>query len=345
MHAPSCPLTPDRLPFSYTTISISFAPGGFGLQLAIINGEGAVVAFWWVNHKQTWKYETTRGILWSPRAKANGAAYQPYINMTIARQGDVIFSYANGRIGHVGIVDTEAGDSLKPDYATKTPWAEDGWLLPVTFCELPNPIVPKEHLTTIVRLLPKKYSPIQAGGDGNLSYLSAISDELGEYLLSLADVTVDRLTSSERADDVLDDLKTITDDTTLRLTDRLQLSRARVGQGLFRKRVLALEPACRVTGITAESLLRASHIKPWRDSSNAERLDGANGLMLSPHVDLLFDLHLISFSDEGNLLISTELDPSILEGWHIAKPIDPKPFNYVQKSYLKLHRSRLKRRS
>jgi len=63
---------------------------------------------------------------------------------------------------------------------------------------------------------------------------------------------------------------------------------------LFRHRVAELEPACRVTVLERQQFLVASHIKPWRNCDNSERLSGANGLLLSPHVDKLFDRHWIS---------------------------------------------------
>ena len=80
------------------------------------------------------------------------------------------------------------------------------------------------------------------------------------------------------------------------------LTKARLGQGLFRQRVAEQEPICRVTGLARQEFLIASHIKPWRDCDHQERLDGANGLLLSPHIDKLFDRHWISFDRDGHLL-------------------------------------------
>ncbi len=59
-------------------------------------------------------------------------------------------------------------------------------------------------------------------------------------------------------------------------------------------RVQALEQRCRITGVDRPEHLRASHSKPWRDSDNAERLDGENGLLLTPSIDHLFDRGFIS---------------------------------------------------
>ena len=79
---------------------------------------------------------------------------------------------------------------------------------------------------------------------------------------------------------------------------------ARRGQGLFRARVQTIETHCRVTRVDRPEHLRASHCKPWRDATNEERLDGDNGLLLTPTIDHLFDRGFISFDPDGHLLIS-----------------------------------------
>jgi predicted restriction endonuclease len=65
---------------------------------------------------------------------------------------------------------------------------------------------------------------------------------------------------------------------------------------------------CAVTGCGIVEVLRASHIKPWRDSTNRERLDPENGLLLAAHVDALFDKGLITFADNGTLRLSKRID-------------------------------------
>jgi hypothetical protein len=322
-------------------LSLFLRPGGFGLKQVSSQDEGVVVAFWWVNHKQSWKAETSNGALWSPLTKSDGTHYRAYSNMTLARAGDIVFSFANGKIGHVGVVDAEATLESKPRYAIDTPWADQGWMLPVGFLALSPPINPREHLDVIGRHRPASHSPIRANGHGTMNYLSAISDDFGDALLRIASLSPEKLTRSVTNNEVVDDLKAIDEDASSEPTVRLQLSNARVGQGAFRKRVLAMEPACRVTGIAVSALLRASHIKPWRESTNAERLDGANGLMLAPHVDLLFDRHLISFNDEGGLLVSKDIDPAVLTAWHIRDSSVTTPFNERQRTFLSSHRIHL----
>lgn len=86
------------------------------------------------------------------------------------------------------------------------------------------------------------------------------------------------------------------------------MTKARVGQGDFRKRLLDRWGACAVTGIQSPDLLKAAHIKPWRVSTNRERLSEFNGLLLVPQYDHLFDRGHISFSDGGELLASPAIE-------------------------------------
>ena len=126
--------------------------------------------------------------------------------------------------------------------------------------------------------------------------------------------------------------------TDIDVTTKDQLIKSRRGQGRFKANVGCNETRCRVTGVTDPRHLRASHIKPWRDSTDDEKLSGYNGLLLAPHVDHLFDRGLISFSDNGDLLISVELDRSILTKWSISEAINVGLFSVHQAAFLEYHR-------
>ena len=92
------------------------------------------------------------------------------------------------------------------------------------------------------------------------------------------------------------------------VTTRQALVKARVGQGIFRDEVLKLwSYQCAVTACGIQEALRASHIKPWSESTDQERLDPYNGLPLLATLDALFDKHLIGFDSHGKMLISSEL--------------------------------------
>lgn len=124
-------------------------------------------------------------------------------------------------------------------------------------------------------------------------------------------------------------------------TQKSQLIQARRGQGVFKRNVAGIERHCRLTGVSDLAHLIASHIKPWKDSSDEERLDGCNGLLLAPHVDHLFDLGLISFADDGTLLVSPELDPDILKQWSIPGKANVGAFSQKQAAFLRYHRDEI----
>lgn len=121
-------------------------------------------------------------------------------------------------------------------------------------------------------------------------------------------------------------------------TQKQQLINARRGQGLFRANVRLHEKSCRLTNVSDPEHLRASHIKPWKDSSDSEKIDGSNGLFLAPHIDHLFDRGFISFADSGKLLISAALASSIANSWAITDGINAGSFTEKQKCYLEYHR-------
>jgi hypothetical protein len=112
-----------------------------------------------------------------------------------------------------------------------------------------------------------------------------------------------------RAMEILRDIKAIESDRKISETEREALIKARVGQGRFRAELEAVwDNKCAVSGYLTRELLRASHIKPWRESAGEERLDPNNGLLLAAHLDALFDAGLISFRDDGSMMISDRID-------------------------------------
>lgn len=94
------------------------------------------------------------------------------------------------------------------------------------------------------------------------------------------------------------------------ITQRTVTRPERVGQRKFRENVLKLwSNSCAVTSLHQPTLLRASHIRPWRHSSNRDRLNRYNGLALTPNLDSLFDVGLVSFREtDGRIRLSDVLD-------------------------------------
>lgn len=83
--------------------------------------------------------------------------------------------------------------------------------------------------------------------------------------------------------------------------------RVRKTQQIFRNKLLAHESKCKVCDLNIQELLVASHIKPWNVSGNIEKLDMYNGFLMCPIHDALFDKGYISFSNNGQILISEQI--------------------------------------
>lgn len=296
--------------------------------------------FWWVNQNQTFEEEATGGFMWSPKTNKDGSKSPYYDNMRNIRRGDIVFSYVKTSLKAVGVALGPAYESQKPQsFGSKgSNWLATGWRVDVDYLRLDSTARPKDFMEVIGPLLPKMYSPLRLDGTGNQAYLFEVSAELGQLLL---DITQAPELSIEVAD--LSELtfneeeQSLLSDTSITETVKASLVQARRGQGLFRRRVHLIEIGCRVTQVTAEKLLIASHIKPWASSTNEERMSGNNGLFLSPHVDALFDKGFITFSPKGKIEVSSKLDRDVLSRWKIDTKLNVGKFNSEQIYFLDFH--------
>lgn len=311
--------------------------------------------FWWVNHSQTHSQEILGGYLWSPKVEKNSARSQFYDNMREAKPGDVVVSFADAKISYIGTIVEHAFSAPKPTEFGNIGlnWSHEGWLLPVEWQQTSIVIRPKSFIEKLAPLLPLKYSPINAAsGNGNQkAYLARISKNIFEILFPVLDQTVIRVSparnlvqSTESFIEIIDGeiVKTIESSTDLSETEKNQLIKSRKGQGLFRSNVFSNESHCRLTGVTNPSLLIASHIKPWRScQSGSERLDGHNGLLLTPHADLLFDRGFLTFENNGRPVFSDKLLRSDIELLRFPEvpPLATKRFTERQRAYLEFHRA------
>jgi len=300
--------------------------------------------YWWVNQNQTYVHEVGGGYLWSPKVNANGRRNRFYDSMTEAMPGDVVFSFCDTYIKALGVVGGICQSAPKPTEfgTTGEYWANEGWYLPVRFTEIDRPIRPKDHMGTLSDTLPDKYSPLQTNGNGNQGvYLAPVPEVMAAEISRLLAGQLERVIRASPID--LDNEadtaeKTIREDEAIPLTEREQLVKARVGQGLYRSRVEILESGCRITGVTDRRFLRASHIKPWSKSDNWEKLDGSNGLLLAPHVDHLFDKGFISFTDSGQLICSGSLPEVVKVAFGILNQNRPALLTAKQSVYMRHHR-------
>jgi hypothetical protein len=322
------------------------------------------VRYWWVNQNQTFRQEIDGGYLWSPKRNKNGRRNPFYEFMREVAPGDIVFSFCDTRIAALGIVSGYCRESPKPEeFGTAgTNWSRIGWRVGVRWQRLANAIRPKDHIARLRADLASKYAPLTLDGNGLQSvYLTQVSTGLalalfaliGNEALSVSDVgreisTIERDSPAPERD--IEEWErrveaAIAADTAIRETDKTALVQARRGQGLFRDNVRSIERACRITHVERMEHLIASHVQPWRDSSNEQRLDGENGLLLTPTVDHLFDKGFISFEDSGQLIVAPVADQRSLRrmGIETESRVNVGSFSQGQRRYLDFHRENVLR--
>jgi len=319
--------------------------------------------YWWVNQNQTYRQEVEGGYLWSPKRKANQARNPFYDFMREVSPGDVIFSFAGTVIAAIGIATSNAQESPKPAEfgTTGTYWEKVGWRVNVSFVELRSRVRPSDHMSVLAPLLQKVYAPLRPDGIGMQGvYLTYLPDAFAAALVNLLGAEARTLVMGFRAtepapvqpsviqiqwEEYL--IAQVQSNSKITETEKETVVMARRGQGLFKQRVMQLERACRITGVTKEAHLRASHCKPWRDSSNEERLDGENGLLLTPTMDHLFDQGFIGFEGNGDLIISpvAHLESLTRMGLSPSEKRNVGTFSSGQRSYLEYHRDEVLLRS
>jgi putative restriction endonuclease len=314
---------------------------------------------WWVNHNQTFRQEFFGKYIWSPKRKRNDQVNPFYETMREVAPGDIVYSFADGAVQGFGMARTHCYTSPRPDEFGHIgqAWNEVGWRVDIDFQPFTDPIFPTQHMQAIAPTLPDRYSPIRANGYGNQGvYLALIPEQMALVIAQLASPEllgiIQGIQFSEHVETPLPELRgiaewedrectRISEDGKLRETEKQALIKARRGQGLFRQNVAHIERFCRVTRVDRPEHLIASHIKPWRESDNRERLFEGNGLLLTPTIDHLFDRGFISFENSGELLVSPVAHGESMKKMGIVtdRVVNVGGFAEPQKEFLEFHRT------
>ena len=123
------------------------------------------------------------------------------------------------------------------------------------------------------------------------------------------------------------------------ITERKGLVTSRVGQGAYRKRIIhRWEYKCAITMFNKLEILFASHIVPWADATHEERLDVHNGILLSPTYDALFDKHLISFENNGKIILSDRIEADAYKKIGVTGMETINDISKYNEAYLEKHR-------
>lgn len=289
------------------------------------------MAYWWVNQGRRFDEESTDGCLSAPGP--HSANYYHWAALDAVRPGDIILSYVNQSVTAISaaISTAELAEMAYRPPAGSNAESRKGprRRIRATYTILKNPI-PLQSLGQETRKsLAVFHGPLNKHLTANQGYLFPISESPAHAILALADQQI----GTEALDaNIASSAPTE--------TEREAISKARVGQGQFRTDLFNYWDArCAVTGVTITELLRASHIKPWRDSNNSERLDVFNGLLLSPAYDAAFDARLISFTNDGRVLVSSDLDADNLQRLGLNRDAHIPRLDARHHPYLQHHRA------
>jgi putative restriction endonuclease len=309
--------------------------------------------YWWVNQNQTSEHEIEGSYLWSPKLAQGGRMTPAYENMKNIEPGDVIFSYHDMSIAHYGIATNRAMSSPKPQEFGRigSYWSDDGWYVSVKWIPI-GPVARDVIGRSADRIFDAFESPFTVKSTVKQAYLFQISKTAADFIMTRGSVTPyqyaqqvavlepDFFVAETRFDDEIE--KAYIQRTDLANTEKETIILARRGQGRFRENLSHIEKACRITKVDDPKILVASHIKPWRACDSIhEKLDGNNGLLLTPTMDRLFDHRYMTFKNDGTAVLSKKIAPEtyVRIGLDPEKPLNVGTFNKEQCHYLEYHQN------
>ncbi len=220
-------------------------------------------------------------------------------------------------INKTGLSESSAKKYSSAVFGPISRWAKEADLIESSLIEISD----SQEFEKLAEKIKRLSIFIERNEKGNNMYSSALNKYF-EYL-------------KDASDELEEDLENIITDSSYTETDKVSLIKSRVGQGDFRNGLLSYWEGCAVTGYKTPAMLVASHIKPWRDSDNQERLDTYNGLLLTPNLDKAFDTGFITFDAKGKILISEVFETPNVLGIEADLKIR---FENAHQRYLEYHR-------
>jgi hypothetical protein len=186
----------------------------------------------------------------------------------------------------------------------------------------------------------RRLTPFIYHGKALLIRCDRFADRPSEFVLNVV-ATPTRLAPAESmqlAEDPVD--YAVLSQAGLNSIDREITTKSRgIAQRLFRGNLLRLwQGACAVTSVQEPRALRSSHIKPWSSSDTQEKVDHFNGLLLIPNLDVLFNEGLITFRDNGQMLVSSDWDEVDQRRMHITRDLHLRTVHPESRHYLEFHR-------
>lgn len=254
---------------------------------------------------ETYHEERNAGTLWTPRIDKSGMVPHSWKRMQELKRGDHVFHYVKGQIVAISLVTESCQNSFSPG------GSEEVFSAKAAYRELDFPLIVREYFDAIQPLLPLKYSPFQEDASGNSGYLYPCNEELAmkllEFITSLnffaleeeqLELAIEVVRKSDR-----NPLMTMIAEMELEIKEKVRRSKKQFNSSL----VNLWNSECPLCGIDIDAALAASYAKPWKDSTDDERLDPHNGILLCANHAALYTAGLIAFTGGGQLHIASKI--------------------------------------
>ncbi|MHC2148319.1 HNH endonuclease [Pseudomonas sp. 210_17 TE3656] len=261
--------------------------------------------FFWVNLGTTHKEAREGKFLWAPLSSRSKTGREQtcrhWDNVGKVKAGDLIFCYHDNYLRAIATAERDAYPAERPPTRSFNEWSNEGFRVDIALTDLKHHVRSGDIAPTYQAQFNVRTEPSLFNIKGRITqiYMAHVPADAALYLLEQAEVIADY---EDQFIDAGSPGKAPS------VTTREALVKARIGQGAFRTGLLKRwEKKCALTGLKNPNLLVASHIQAWALADNHARLDTDNGLLLATHIDRLFDCGLISFGENGQLLISDDL--------------------------------------
>lgn len=261
--------------------------------------------FFWVNLGTTHKEARNGKFLWAPLSSRSETGKtqtcRHWDNVGKVKAGDLIFCYHDNYLRAIARAERDAYPAERPPTRSFNEWSNEGFRVDIAITDLKRHVSSADIASTYQAQFNVRTQPSLFNVKGRITqiYMAHVPADAALYLLEQAEVVADY-------EDQFIDAGSPGKNPSV--TTRAALVNARIGQGAFRTGLLKRwEKKCALTGLKNPNLLVASHIQAWALADNHARLDTDNGLLLATHIDRLFDCGLISFGENGQLLISDDL--------------------------------------
>ena len=288
--------------------------------------------FFLVFQGTTYEEEKELSCLWAPKFGQSGQEVHHHKRLLEVKKGDRIIHLVNRKIMAISTAKDKAYNSEAPWLQDdKKPWLKDGRKVDIDITELEDPINVDSIFEKIKPNLPEKYSPFNKDGGGNQGYFFEIGANVFNIIMNTD--------FADNNDPVVLETKELLEPKGSSTNQGLRVNvRSSTWQKYFKSQLFKLwGMRCVVTNVENKNLLIGAHIKPWAKCNDEEKIDVYNGLILSPNTDKLFELGLISFLNDGKMIISTKVNNKDLSYLGVSKDIKLNVSDR-HRQYLEYHR-------